>query len=164
MTKLDYVWGGQRAPKENLAIGKFVSQNTWGNDHELFSGYTSLGVVKGDRLIAGVIYHDYKPKPKTVEISCAAIDPTWLRGPTLYLMYSYPFEQMGCRVIGTGNAESNKRLHRQLERLDHRKYVIDDYWGEGEDCYFWTLTKKAYQSNNLINRAKRIWMNDYVKH
>lgn len=161
MTKLDYVWGGQRAPRENFAVGKFVASNT-GEGIGEFDNFTTLGVIKGDRLIAGVIYHDYKPGAQVVEMSCAAIDPTWVRGPTLYLMYSYPFEQMGCRMIGTGNAGSNKRLHRQLERLDHRKYIIDDYWGEGEDCYFWTLTKKAYQCNDLINRAKHIWMNNYV--
>lgn len=159
---MQYIWGGETTPHANQAIGEFVSNITWGNTNGMFPGFTSLGVLKDGRLIGGVIYHDYKPGAGTIEISAGAVNPKWLSGPTLYLMHSTAFDLYKCRMIGTGNAGGNKRLHRQLRRLGYKEHVLDDYWAENEDCHFWTLTRKAYECNDLINRAKNVWINRYV--
>lgn len=150
-----YVWGGANDKGVHDAISKWVSLHSFGHPDNVWTDSTSYGVLKDGKPIAGVVYHDWKPSAGTIQYSGAATDPRWLQGPSLHYMFGYMFEDLGCQMVLTGNASDNKRLHRILERLDHKKHIIERGWGRDLDLYLWTLTREQYDQNTILNRSRR---------
>ena len=150
-----HVWGGANAPDIHSAISQWVSLHSFGHPGNVWDSATSYGVLKDGKPIAGVVYHDYKPSCGTIQYSGASINRAWLQGPTLHNMFSYMFDIAGCQTVLTGNAESNTGLHGILERLDHKKHIIESAWGEGQDLYLWTLTRERWLANRLMQRSRR---------
>lgn len=59
-----------------------------------FDPCTALGVVSGGRLICGVVYSDYHPEHRTIQLSIAADSPMWARKDTIAQLLFYPFGQL----------------------------------------------------------------------
>lgn len=58
-----------------------------------FRPCAAIGVEGMDGLIAGVVYHDYRPEFETIQLSMAADNPMWAKFVPGLL--SYPFDQLG---------------------------------------------------------------------
>jgi RimJ/RimL family protein N-acetyltransferase len=152
---LQYAWAGPEAPDDHAAISKWVSQHSFGHPGNVWPDSTALGILLDGKPIAGFIIHDYKPAAGTVQLSGASTNRRWATGPTLHYLYSYMFDTLGCRMVTTGNSGENKHLHRLLEKLGHRKYVIHDAWDNGVDMIFWTLTRAQWEANDIMRRSRR---------
>lgn len=152
---IQYVWGGSNNPDVHDAISRWVSFHSFGHESNVWPDGSSYGIVKNDKLISGVVYHDYKRGPGTIQYSGAAIDRSWLRGPSLHYMFSYMFDDLGCQMVLTGNAANNTGLHRLLERTDHKKHIIERGWGREMDLYLWTLTREQWVKNDVMNRSRK---------
>jgi len=150
-----YVWGGADNRVVHDAISQWVSLHSFGHPDNTWPDSTSYGVLKDGKPIAGMVFHDYKPACGTIQYSGAAINRQWLQGPALHHIFSYVFDGIGCQTVLTGNAENNTGLHSILERLDHKKHVIERAWGEGQDLYLWTLTRERWLANRLMQRSRR---------
>ena len=153
---LERVWGGSNNPEIHDAISKWVSFNSFGFAENAWPDGSSYGILRAGKPIAGVVYHDYKPSAETVQYSGAAVDRTWLQGPSLHLMFSYMFDDLGCQMVLTGNAATNTGLHRLLRKLDHKLHVIERGWARHTDLYLWSLTREQWIANPLMNRS-RVW-------
>lgn len=114
-----------------------------------------MAVVENGKPIAGVVFHDYKPASQTIQYSGAAVSRRWLAGATLHEMFSHMFDGIGCQMVTTGNAASNTGLHRILERLGHKKHVIERGWGRHMDLFLWTLTREQWAQNETFLRSRR---------
>lgn len=143
---LDIVWGGKAAPLVNLIIGDFVAQRVWG-DERGFEDFTSMGVVDDEKLIAGVVFHNYSPHARTIEISGASDSRKWLQRPVLHAMYAYPFEQLSCQMVVQRNSEHNEHLNRILRRFGFDEYRIERLRGPDEAELIFTLTKEQWLNN-----------------
>lgn len=80
-----------------------------------FGPCVAIGVAGDDGvLIAGVVYHNYRPWPGggDMEMSIAATSPLWCRRGVLRALFQYPFVQAGCHRVtactGAGNAAAIK--------------------------------------------------------
>ena len=80
-----------------------------------FGKCTAIGVVDGNRMIAGVVYNNYHGH--MIEASIAAIDPRWCKRTILRAIFSYPFKQLGVTRLQVTIAKRNKRARRFVERL-----------------------------------------------
>jgi RimJ/RimL family protein N-acetyltransferase len=61
-------------------------------------GAQALGVIKGGRLVAGVVFE--RCNGKHVEASIAArLDGRWADRRTLFALFDYPFNQLGCEAV-----------------------------------------------------------------
>lgn len=58
---------------------------------------TALGVVEGGEIVAGVVYERWNGVH--VEASIAAVGKKWATRKTLFRLFYYPFEQLGCEAI-----------------------------------------------------------------
>lgn len=76
-------------------VKKWVSEKI-GNPE--FGACSTIGILDGPTLIAGVVYHNYIESPMgnpiMCEISCAAIDKRWSNRYTLKRLFSYPFSEL----------------------------------------------------------------------
>lgn len=61
-----------------------------------FTNFVAIGVVSGDKLIAGIVYHEYLPQFKTIQVSMAAVSPMWARKKNIKELLAYPFIRLGC--------------------------------------------------------------------
>lgn len=98
--------------------------------------YEALGVVKGNRLIGGVIYCEFReiaPGEHDIRMHCSG-EPGWLTKATLRVLFGYPFCQLGCiRVTGVV-ARANKRALDLNRRLGFQiEGCIRDGYGTGKD-------------------------------
>lgn len=75
-----------------------------------FGPCTALGVVRNGELVGGVVYHGYVVHD--VQVSIAFDRPGWALPGTLRALFSYPFNQLGCRrmtaIVGRKNKRSRK--------------------------------------------------------
>ncbi len=79
--------------------------------------FTAIGAAIGDRLIAGFLYHDYRPEFETIAMSMAADSPMWARPKTIRSLLSYPFDQLGCwkvRVVIPSDNERSLKNNRHI--------------------------------------------------
>ena len=149
-----YAWGGPNEPVIHEAISRWVSNQSFGVDDNVWQDSTSYGVINGGKPVAGIVFHDWKPSAGTIQYSGAAIDRNWLRGPFLHNMFSYMFDDLGCQMVITGNSSENTGLHRILARLGHEKNVIKRGWGRHVDLYLWTLTREQWVENDIMQRSR----------
>jgi RimJ/RimL family protein N-acetyltransferase len=152
---MQYAWAGPDNPEDHAAISQWVSLHSFGHKDNIWPDSTSLGVLQDGKPIAGFVFHDYKPACGTVQYSGASTTPEWGKGATLHLMFSYMFDALGCQMVITGNSARNTGLHRILERLDHKKHVIERAWDRETALYLWTLTREDWLTNRLMLRSRR---------
>ena len=79
--------------------------------------YAALGVVKGGRLVGGVVFHDWRPDAYDIQITAGFETPRWCSPLTLTQILRYPIEQLGCRRCTAFTAMSNRKARFFLERL-----------------------------------------------
>ena len=115
-----------------------------------FGPCQAIGVIDNDgKLIAGWVWHGWDPSAETMEFSGASINPHWMTQDILHALFSYAFDEVGCQMVLTRNSESNKRLHRQLNRYGFTRWDVPRLFGRGENGVFWTLTDDAWRANNF---------------
>lgn len=82
-----------------------------------FGPCEALGIGMGGEIIGGVVYNNWQPAYKSIELTAAATSPTWLGSrATARALLAYPFEQLGVGRISTFTRASNERALK-LNRL-----------------------------------------------
>ena len=79
--------------------------------------FKALGVVRGAKLIGGVVFHDYHSAANDIEISASFMTPSWCLPQTVKLLFDYPLNQLGCKRISAKTGRKNRCARSFLERL-----------------------------------------------
>ena len=108
-----------------------------------------MGVIEGDRLIAGIVYHNYCPEHGTIEITGAATTKRWLTRQVIRSMFGYPFDQIGCQMVVARHPEANESLRGMWISAGATEYVIPRLRGRHEAEVISTLTDDGWRSSKL---------------
>ena len=73
-----------------------------------FGPCVTIGVAREDKLIAGIVYHEWKPAYRSMQVSIAG-DGHWCSKRVMRAFYAYPFLQMDAVRITAMVAANNKR-------------------------------------------------------
>jgi hypothetical protein len=96
-----------------------------------FGPCRALGVVRGDRLLGGVVFHNFKGA--TIEMSGAFDRADWIRPATLRRLFAYPFVDAGALNLLTVTPRKNRRARKLDEFLGFRVVgVIADAYGHDD--------------------------------
>ncbi|MFE0015980.1 N-acetyltransferase [Mesorhizobium sp. NPDC059054] len=119
-----------------------------------FGNCRAMGVLNGDRLVAGMVYHDWAPEHGVIEISGAATTPCWLTRPVLWQMFAYPFLGIACQMVVMRVSERNEQwngrgLPRLLKAYGFDKHTIPRLYGRHENGLVFTLTDDAWRANRF---------------
>lgn len=100
----------------------------------VFGPGRAIGVAdSADRIIAGVVFHDYQPTCKTIQISMAASTPKWATRRTIAGLLRYPFHQLGVNKVWTASPASNTRAIRFNEGIGFkREAVLERHFGDDD--------------------------------
>ena len=77
-----------------------------------FGACRAVGVAVGGKPVAGIVYHDYQPDHRTVQISMASTSPLWAKRSTIRALLAVPFEQYSVYKIWTAIPADNERAIR----------------------------------------------------
>ena len=92
----------------------------------VFRPAETLAVMRGPDLLAGVVYHEFRPLPHgaTIDVSVYAARPDWLTRTVLRDLFLYPLRDCGCTriglTIGAGNTHAIDVARRLGWRLEGR--------------------------------------------
>src|SRR5579862_9033727 len=65
-----------------------------------FGPATAIGVVSEDgRALGGVVFHNYQPRFRNIEVSFASETPRWLTRNLIRQLLAYPFDQLACQRL-----------------------------------------------------------------
>lgn len=107
-----------------------------------FRPAVAIGITDGQCLIAGVIYNNYRPSSRSIEMTIASISPKWCSRSTLYSLFAYPFIQLGVKRVEATSSVHNTKAHRFLEKLGFYKEGIGrEAWPHGGDSVMYSLLK-----------------------
>jgi len=74
-----------------------------------FNDCKAIGIIKDQKLIAGVVYHNLRDGQ--IEASIAVTDKNWANKTILYALFAYPFKQCNChRILVTVRDNNNKSI------------------------------------------------------
>lgn len=133
-------------------VARFVSSLIQGgnNDNHWGGPYVATGFLDAEqRLVGGVVYHNYSAEKGVIEFSGASVSPKWYGRNMLHVMFSYPFDQLECQMIFTRNSELNTRLHRQLKAYGFDLHRIERGRGRNEAEMLWTLTDEQWRNSRF---------------
>ena len=115
-----------------------------------FGPCSAIGVLDGDRLVAGLVYHNWQPEYGIMEMSCAAITRRWLTRPILRAIYEYPFDQVGCQMVAARVSEDATHLRRMWKALGANEYIIPRLRGRAASEAILTLTDDAWRASKFM--------------
>ncbi|QIG66918.1 N-acyltransferase protein [Rhizobium phage RHph_TM3_14A] len=75
-------------------------------------------------LYGGVIYENYTGAGGSLLAHVAGFRKNWLNRDMLYIMFDYPFKQLGCRAVFLQVASNNEASLRFAKSLGFKEYVV----------------------------------------
>lgn len=146
---LDYVYG------HDEAVARFVAQLIPHCQRGFGPNIKAIGVIDGDHLIAGIIYHNWDPEAGIIEISGAALPgKAWLSRETLRRMFQYPFLECGCQMVCQRTPADNEVLLGVLARYGYTFIKFPRLFGRDRDGVICHLTYEAWAANKFNRRLR----------
>lgn len=105
----------------DAAVADFVAKGL-GLAVDDFAPFTAVGFAQDGKLVAGVIYNNFKKYANGADIQFTAYSESarWLNRSTLYTIFSYPYIQLGCSRTTAVTGRANKRTRKLLEGVGYR--------------------------------------------
>lgn len=105
-------------------IAQWVSEHIPQIRGREFGPCSAIGIAGNGKLLAGVVYHEYKPAFKTIQISMASVSPMWARRENIYALLHYPFRQLNVFKVWTGTPHDNLRAIRANEHIGFKREAV----------------------------------------
>ncbi|ACT57606.1 hypothetical protein Q7M76_05095 [Candidatus Liberibacter asiaticus] len=151
---IEITWGGNAKPRINQIIADFVAKRI----KDCSSGwdrFVSMGILKSNFLVAGIIYHNYCPISRVIELSGASDCKSWLSRSVLKEIYSYPWNQLCCQAVIHRIPDEDYPQHRMLTSLGGIRYRIPRLRGRNAAENIYVITHEAWM-HNKINRQSSV--------
>lgn len=95
-----------------------------------FGPCAAIGVVVGNEMVAGVVFHEFQPAHGTMMLSMAATSPRWATRGHVRGLLAYPFQQIGVHKLWTLTEAQNQRALRFNKGVGFRQEaVLRDQFG-----------------------------------
>lgn len=111
-------------------------------------GFRAFGVLREDgALVAGIVFSDWHPKEKRIELSGAALDPRALASTrNLRVFGSYAFGQLSVFRVWARTATVNVRARKWLKGIGFREEGVQAHWfGEGKHAITLRLIRPDWE-------------------
>lgn len=132
----------------NEAVAAWVAAHIPGCERG-FDRPVSIGVLEGERLIGGTVFHNWNPEAGVIEMSSAGTSPRWLGRKMLKAIFGYVFDQVGCQLVVMRVSERNSRMIEIAERFGFDGHLIPRLRGRDEAEWIFTLTDDQWRQHPL---------------
>jgi RimJ/RimL family protein N-acetyltransferase len=131
------------------AVAAFVSNGLWGENRG-FGACKAVGFVDGDKLVAGVVFHNYEPWSGVIELSAYSTKRKWLTKERLKAIFGYPFDQLNLRACVARISENNTRTLRIWRAFGAVLTPIPDLRANGEAEVVALLKRDTWQNSKFM--------------
>ena len=101
---------------QDIRVLSWHTKHTGQNPLAIQTGtFTTLGITKGDKIIASVLYTRYRWPD--VEVHIHSIDAAWCNRRTLRAIFDYPFNQLKCKRVTAVTDPANLAVCHFLKRV-----------------------------------------------
>ena len=100
-------------------------------------------------LEAGIVYHNWSPKARTIEISAAARNHSWATRSRLRAIFGYAFDLADCQMVFARTSERNPIPLRIWRALGADEYRIPRFLGPDEAVIVTTLTAETWRASRF---------------
>lgn len=121
-----------------------------------FGPASAMGWADDSGLVAGVVFHNWDPDTQVIEISSYSTRRDWATRGAVSAMFTYPFDDLGCRMVVARHSEHNSRARRIWSALGAKEYVIADLRGDGEAECLATLRREDFKKSRFNRGARKI--------
>lgn len=129
---------------------KFVEFGLWRGKRE-FGAATAIGFANAKRgLVAGIVYHNFEPAARTIEMSAYSNSRRWLSRHNLRLIFDYPFNQLNVRLVVARTSGNNLRVRKMWRHFGACEFLIPKIRGPNESEAVTTLTKQQWQQSKFM--------------
>jgi len=137
---------------DRLIFGKSEDVAKWVAERlpEVVDGFAhpqAIGVMSDDgkRMIAGVVYSDYHPDAKTMQLHIAADSPMWARPEIIMALLAYPFMQIGVFKAWVAISEGNMKSLRATTHIGFKdEGVLIHQFGPGKHAVMRYMLRPDY--------------------
>jgi RimJ/RimL family protein N-acetyltransferase len=134
-------------PDKTGDVAKWVCQGLGDNIEEYGSNLT-LGVYKGDNLIAGIILNDLRPNID-VWMTIYSTSKYWATKRTLKYIFWVVFDVMRCRRASLFVSKANEASIKFVEKCGFiREGLLRQYRDNGQDCFVYGMLKTECKWRN----------------
>lgn len=133
-------------------VSGFIAQTIFGDRRYMGEG-TVMGITQGDKLIAGVIFHNYSPEAGTIEFSGGGTKP-WFTRKVIWEVFNYIFNELGCQAAYSRTPESNTQHINVLKRYGFETHIIPHLRGRNKGEAISVLTSDAWRANGYHKENK----------
>lgn len=120
-----------------------------------FGRCKGLAVLRNDGVLAaGLIFHNWRPKQGTIEVSAAAIDPRWATRGVLRKALEYAYDDCSCQMVVAKTSESNIRTRRLWKALGATEIILPRMGGRGASEAALFLTDDAWGKSSFMRNRQ----------
>lgn len=125
---------------------------------EAFGPCSAIGVeAEGGEPLGGVVFSNWQPACRSIEVSFASSSPRWLTRPIIRTIMAYPFGQLGCQRVTAVTPRRNKPARRFVEVFGFkREGLVRKGFGD-DDAVISGLLKREWDASRWMrapNSAK----------
>lgn len=141
-------WAGRRIPHAGGALA--------------FGEAKAVGVATGstakDRLLAAVVFHEYRPIYRTCQVSVVSSSPKWASRRIFRDILAFPFLQYGCSLVWSSIPHENERVIEFCTRgVGFKKEaILADRYGLGIHAVVLRMKFKEYEQRYLKGESYEV--------
>lgn len=114
-----------------------------------FGQCQAMGVAHKDKLVAGVVFHNWEPETGTIEVSGAAEDSRWMTRKVINEALTYVFDTAKCQMLVARQALDNAPARRLWLGIGGTEYIIPRLRGRDTDGSIITLTDDQWAQSKF---------------
>lgn len=115
-----------------------------------FGECQALGVEREGRIAAGVVYHNWNPDARVIELSAASETRHWLQRRIMRALLEYPFDHLGCFTAVSRCAPENTPVRRLWSALGAIEIELPHLRGPNQSEILMILTREAWHGSKFM--------------
>lgn len=89
-----------------------------------FGASTAIGIASDGKLIAGCVYHNYRPRYSSIEMSIASVSPMWARRENIKFLLDYPFRQLEAFRVYASIRLDNEKAQKAVSHIGFKREAV----------------------------------------
>jgi len=120
---------------------------------EAFGPCAAIGVAgEGGGVLGGVVFSNWQPGCRSIEVSFAAETPRWLTRRIIAGILAYPFDQLGCQRITAVTARRARRVRRFLDLFGFKREGLVRQGLGDDDAMIYGMLKREWRTSRWTRR------------
>ena len=105
-----------------------------------------VGNSQTGEMYAGVVFHEYQPEYRNIQLSMAADSPLWATKDTIKALLEYPFKRLGVFMVWTCTPVENVRALKVNEHIGFkRKPIVPHAYGPKKHAQICQMTAPEFE-------------------